>query len=657
MEAVDRIRQDCDIVLKITPAGAKGEEGNFFSRDIGGTKLDMKAFTLMCSQMAIILRAGIPISRTVHLIADKTTDKNLKKILTNVASDVESGRSISASFEERGGKLLPATFIETVRAGEESGSLVYNSNQVSFNNNNTTLTSTDLQSAIDELYNKCSNVPAVGSCPEGYECTQLNKVTYNANGGSFTGGSTTNDVYYSVVDNGVIEKISKTSNVDDEGNKTGYMPEATNGITDTVTIEGADSLEVEITYQTYNSSASYVYVRNAAGTNVSSKLYGQTKTTTTVTVTGDTAKIYFYNSQTSSRYNNYYGYYAKIKGKKNNEYIKEIIKTKEEGEYTIPTNQNTQLEFAGWTENADGSGALYRSEQEVMDSLDTENRSVVLYARFVIPTCKRATTLHTETCTYTSTSGGYCSADGYYTSGSQGTKKIKYGQRGTTGTLTSGDAIDCDVNGDGTYDSETERFYYVSDYFDTSSNSFDSNYATFIYYSNTTSGTASTDNVAWYSYSNNTIIGPITAMAQLPKTTGTNAWRDDLLKTRTRNILKGNSETSVTSTAKSNFSYEGYAARLLTIQELYSGCYDGSHSITSISDGGLSYKCKYLMERTKYATNSYETIGPWLESVSSSDSAWSVNSYYRRVYGDSTSSSSNYGARPAIEVLKSYVSY
>ena len=122
MEAVDRIRQDCDIVLKITPAGEKGE-GNFFSRDIGGSKLDMKAFTLMCNQMSIILRAGIPISRTVHLIADKTTDKVLKKILGQVASDVESGRSISASFEERGGKLLPPTFIETIHAGEESGSL------------------------------------------------------------------------------------------------------------------------------------------------------------------------------------------------------------------------------------------------------------------------------------------------------------------------------------------------------------------------------------------------------------------------------------------------------------------------------------------------------------------------------------------------------
>ena len=122
MEAVDRIRETCDIVLKITPVGEKGE-GGFLSKDIGGTKLDMKAFTLMCNQFAIIIKAGIPISRTVQLIAAKTTDKNIKKILNQVAGDVEAGRSVAASFEERGGKLLPPTFIETIRAGEESGSL------------------------------------------------------------------------------------------------------------------------------------------------------------------------------------------------------------------------------------------------------------------------------------------------------------------------------------------------------------------------------------------------------------------------------------------------------------------------------------------------------------------------------------------------------
>ncbi len=99
------------------------ESDSFLSRDIGGTKIDMKAFTVMCSQFAIILKAGIPVARTVHLIADKTTDKVLHRILKQVADDVEAGRTVSDAFEERGGKLLPPTFIDTIRAGEESGNL------------------------------------------------------------------------------------------------------------------------------------------------------------------------------------------------------------------------------------------------------------------------------------------------------------------------------------------------------------------------------------------------------------------------------------------------------------------------------------------------------------------------------------------------------
>ena len=270
------------------------------------------------------------------------------------------------------------------------------------------------------------------------------------------------------------------------------------------------------------------------------------------------------------------------------------------------------------------------------------------------PICKRATTLHTETCSNGSSSNNdYCYGDGYYASGSKGTTTIIYGQLGTSGTLTSGDAFDCDVNGDGIYDSETERFYYVSNYFDTQSQTFDNDYYVFIYYSNTTSGTASTDNVAWYS-SSSTSYGPTTAMAQLPKTTGTNAWRDDLLKSTTRNILGGYSGSSLTTTYKSNFSYSGYAARLLTAQELQQGC---SITIGSYTTGELSSKCKYLMEKTKYANSSYATYGPWLESAFSSTGAWYVHSFSRYVNSCSTSYSSGFGARPVIEVPKSQISY
>ncbi len=121
LDAVDRIKQNCDVVLKMKEV--KDDEMGLLNREIGGNKLNAKAFTVMCSQFAIIIRSGVPIARAVRLIAEKTTDKKLKKILTHVAADVESGRSLAASFEERGGDLFPPTFVETIRAGEDSGTV------------------------------------------------------------------------------------------------------------------------------------------------------------------------------------------------------------------------------------------------------------------------------------------------------------------------------------------------------------------------------------------------------------------------------------------------------------------------------------------------------------------------------------------------------
>ena len=69
LDAAERIRQTCDIVIKITPVKEKNEN-SIFNMEIGGNKLDIKAFTLMCSQFAIILKSGVPIARTVKLIGE-----------------------------------------------------------------------------------------------------------------------------------------------------------------------------------------------------------------------------------------------------------------------------------------------------------------------------------------------------------------------------------------------------------------------------------------------------------------------------------------------------------------------------------------------------------------------------------------------------------
>ena len=257
--------------------------------------------------------------------------------------------------------------------------------------------------------------------------------------------------------------------------------------------------------------------------------------------------------------------------------------------------------------------------------------------------CKRATTLHTEECTQTDATY-YCSGAGYTSTGSKGTTTITYGNLGTSGTLTSGDAFDCDVNGDGTYNPSTERFYYVADMNDTT--------AVLIYYNNVSSGNPNNKTTYAYDSSGENWHGPRIAIAQLPTTS---QWSNVSLKNTTRAILNENGENTTTGgTLPSNFSYSGYAARLLTIQEIRKAT--GNNSIPTWKAGELD-NFNYLLENTKYSNANNSAYAWWLENSRSDNStdAWYVNGSYRHVTVNTVSNS--YGVRPAIEVSKTYIEY
>ena len=259
--------------------------------------------------------------------------------------------------------------------------------------------------------------------------------------------------------------------------------------------------------------------------------------------------------------------------------------------------------------------------------------------------CKRATTLHTEECTQTDVTN-FCSGAGYTTTGTKGTTTITYGNLGTSGTLITGDAFDCDVNGDGVYDSNTERFYYVTDMNDTT--------AVLIYYNDVSAGNPSNTKNYAYDSSGENWHGPRTVIAQLPTTS---QWTNVRLTNDVRSITtNAGGNTTTGGTTPSNFSYAGYAARLLTIQEVRQGT--GITSIPTWKVGELD-NFTYLLENTKFASNSNSAWAWWLENARSDHSAdaWIVDGRGRDVSLDAVSNAGGYGVRPAIEVLKSDISY
>ena len=173
--------------------------------------------------------------------------------------------------------------------------------------------------------------------------------------------------------------------------------------------------------------------------------------------------------------------------------------------------------------------------------------------------CRRATTLHSEDCTSSANSTnktGFCYLVG---------TSITYGQIGSSGTLASGDAFDCDVNNDGVYNPTNERFYYVTD--------LDSETAVLISYNNSSSK-GSTPNVAppYYSSSTSTsYLGPITAASCLPTKS---AWSGVGLINDTPQIYNEEGGTTVTYGPSNNPYVENLpkykftsAASLLTLPE------------------------------------------------------------------------------------------
>lgn len=255
--------------------------------------------------------------------------------------------------------------------------------------------------------------------------------------------------------------------------------------------------------------------------------------------------------------------------------------------------------------------------------------------------CRRAKTLHTETCNEIKINDGvtpFCSRTGYSVGST-----ITYGSLGISNVLNSGDAFDCDVNGDGVYDAATERFYYVTD--------LDIDTAVLLYYSSVSGGIPT--NTLGYGYGNvvenNT--GPTVAIKQLPTI---NQWKNIRLKNTKRAITNELGEDStVDGELPKNFSYDGYTARLLTFQEVEKAC---TFSTTMWESAYTLSGCEYMLENTQFSNPiAGQIVAFWLETPISFH--YSYIMYVGSIGLNRYFSTTHMGIRPAIEVAKKNIDY
>ena len=81
-----------------------------------------KTLAIFSRQMAALINAGLPLLRTLTVLAEQADDKKLQQVLVIVQTDVESGSSLSASMG-RHPQVFPPLMVSIIRVGEAGGFL------------------------------------------------------------------------------------------------------------------------------------------------------------------------------------------------------------------------------------------------------------------------------------------------------------------------------------------------------------------------------------------------------------------------------------------------------------------------------------------------------------------------------------------------------
>ncbi len=84
-------------------------------------KVNQEKFLIFNQQFVTLVRAGLPILKSLDLLAGRLTDARLGRYIRAVRDEVRTGSSLSDAFAHQ--RVFPAIYVTSIMAGEKSGSL------------------------------------------------------------------------------------------------------------------------------------------------------------------------------------------------------------------------------------------------------------------------------------------------------------------------------------------------------------------------------------------------------------------------------------------------------------------------------------------------------------------------------------------------------
>jgi len=84
-------------------------------------KVNLEKFLIFNQQFVTLVKAGLPILKSLDLLSDRLADPKLAPYLKSVRDEVRTGALLSEAFANQ--KVFPSIYVTSVMAGEKSGAL------------------------------------------------------------------------------------------------------------------------------------------------------------------------------------------------------------------------------------------------------------------------------------------------------------------------------------------------------------------------------------------------------------------------------------------------------------------------------------------------------------------------------------------------------
>ncbi len=115
------VRSESGSILSVEEVESRKSLIKFFSFGRGISAEEQIAFA---KNMAVMIDAGLSISRALSVLQKQSRNKNLLELLKSISESVNAGETLSKSLEARS-DVFSSLFVSMVKAGEESGKLSY----------------------------------------------------------------------------------------------------------------------------------------------------------------------------------------------------------------------------------------------------------------------------------------------------------------------------------------------------------------------------------------------------------------------------------------------------------------------------------------------------------------------------------------------------